>query len=136
MYIISAAIIVLILIIFYLEKNPAKKNSAEPVKTVSAETFRNADISEKSYNDVAAKIGLDDSVTDSHREYIATTRQFSSGANYTSVADDNNTSLFNNFLGHSRPRYVEILPGARQVPDVDSSVFKRNKHQIFVNDQL
>jgi hypothetical protein len=141
MYLISISILVLILVIFYLEVYQKKETTPEPkpiltatVSAGSAENFANP--SDITYDDVMKKKSLEDSVVDSHRQYVANTRQFSSGANFTSVADDNNSTLFTNFLGFVRPYKVDILPGARQIPDIDDSVFARNKHMYFKSDQL
>ena len=92
------------------------------------ESFTNP---EASWSDVAAGMSVEQSVVDSHRQYIANVDKYSSGANFTSVADDNTSGVFTNFLGFSRPYYVEVDPTARQVPSHDTSVFKRNKHMYF-----
>lgn len=125
-------ILVAIILIYYLETHPVH---APPAPTPApTENFTTDAVSAKDYVDVAAEMDLDPSIIDSHYQYVANVRQFSSGANYTSVADDNTSDLYTNYLGFVRPSYVEIRPGARQVPDIDDSVFKRNKRMVFVND--
>ncbi len=116
-----ATLIIVLLIIFYLEKNVPEK--FEETKTTPQKPPEEA-----SWNDILVKKSVDPDVVDSHAKYIANTRQFSSGANFASVADDNNSGVFTNFLGFSRPKFVAIDPTARQVPDVDMEVLKRNKH--------
>lgn len=91
-------------------------------------------VEEKSWNEVIQDKSLEPSIKDSHADYITNTRQYSSGANFTSVADDNTSGIFTNFLGFSRPKYVDIDPTATQIPDVDHTVLKRNKHITFTND--
>jgi len=69
---------------------------------------------------------LDGSVHINHNSFVADVRRFSSGANFTSVADDNTNDAFTNFVGLQRPQHVAILPDARQQPDVDQDVLARN----------
>lgn len=82
---------------------------------------------EMPWSEVLASTELDPSVGDNHRQFVADVRRFSSGANFTSVADDNTSADFNNFLGLRRPQHVHIGADARQQPDIDSSVLQRNK---------
>jgi hypothetical protein len=70
---------------------------------------------------------LDPSTFVHHNEFTKDTRRFSSGANFTSVADDNTSDFFTNFQGLRRPQHVPISPFARQQPDVDQTVLMRNK---------
>jgi hypothetical protein len=74
---------------------------------------------------------LDPSVFMNHQGYVADVRRFSSGANFTSVADDNTDPSATNFVGLRRPQHVHIGPDARQQPSVDQSVLQRNKAFIF-----
>jgi len=74
---------------------------------------------------------LDGSVHINHNQFVADVRRFSSGANFTSVSDDNTNAAFTNFVGLRRPQHVDILPDARQQPDVDQSVLARNKPLIW-----
>jgi hypothetical protein len=74
---------------------------------------------------------LDGSVHINHNQFVADVRRFSSGANFTSVADDNTNPAFTNFVGLRRPQHVDILPDARQQPDVDQDVLARNKPLIW-----
>ena len=84
-----------------------------------------------SYNDLIAKTELDPSTFSSHQEFVKDVRRFSSGANFTSVTDDNTNLDFVNFQGLNRPQHVPIGAGARQIPDIDESVLKRNKYIRF-----
>jgi hypothetical protein len=74
---------------------------------------------------------LDPSVHRNHENFVADVRRFSSGANFTSVQDDNTNSAFTNFVGLRRPQHVDILPDARQQPDIDQDVLQRNKPLIW-----
>lgn len=74
---------------------------------------------------------LDGSVHRNHNHFVADVRRFSSGANFTSVADDNTNSAFTNFVGLRRPQAVAILPDARQQPDIDQDVLARNKPLVW-----
>ncbi len=128
MKVLLITIIVVLLIIYYLQ--PEKKEVF-----TTKEISKKIDVPvEKSWNDVLQDKSLDPSISESHSDYIANTRQYSSGANYTAVSDDNTSDLFTNYLGFSKPRFVEIDPTATQIPDIDNSVFKRNKHMYFKND--
>ncbi len=70
---------------------------------------------------------LDPATFINHKEFVKDVRRFSSGANFTSVTDDNTNAAFTNFVGLRRPEHVDIGSGARQVPDIDESVLKRSK---------
>jgi len=74
---------------------------------------------------------LDGSVHINHNQFVADVRRFSSGANFTSVSDDNTNAAFTNFVGLRRPQHVDILPDARQQPDVDQDVLARNRPLIW-----
>ena len=74
---------------------------------------------------------LDGSVHRNHNHFVADVRRFSSGANFTSVADDNTNLAFTNFVGLRRPQAVAILPDARQQPDIDQTVLERNKPLVW-----
>ena len=74
---------------------------------------------------------VDPSVHRNHQQFVADVRRFSSGANFTSVADDNTTWSATQFVGLRRPQHVDILPDARQQPSVDQDVLQRNKPLIF-----
>lgn len=67
----------------------------------------------------------------SQQKYVRDVRRFSSGANFTSVADDDNNLAFVNFVGLQRPQHVPIGASARQQPDIDQSVLQRNKQLRF-----
>lgn len=85
-----------------------------------------ADGSEMPWDEMIKVTDLDGSVHINHNSFVADVRRFSSGANFTSVADDNTNAAFTNFVGLQRPRPVAILPDARQQPDVDQDVLERN----------
>ena len=77
---------------------------------------------------------LDESVFVGHRDYVKDVSRFSSGANFTSVADDNTSFAFSNFVGLRRPQNVFVGNTARQQPDIDQTVLMRNKDLRFTGD--
>lgn len=87
--------------------------------TMPAETF-------KTWGEIVAEKSIDPGIIASHADYTANVRNYSTGAGFTQVADDNTSSIFTNFLGFYRPSYVPVGTTARQVPDVDIDVLKRN----------
>lgn len=70
---------------------------------------------------------LDPSDFTNHQDFVKDVRRFSSGANFTSVTDDNINWSQTQFVGLRRPQHVDIGASARQQQDVDVSVLKRNK---------
>jgi hypothetical protein len=84
-----------------------------------------------SWDEMIKVSDLDPSVHRNHENFVADVRRFSSGANFTSVQDDNTNSAFTNFVGLRRPQHVDILPDARQQPDIDQDVLQRNKPLIW-----
>lgn len=84
-----------------------------------------------SWDEMIKVSDLDPSVHRNHENFVSDVRRFSSGANFTSVQDDNTNSAFTNFVGLRRPQHVDILPDARQQPDVDQDILKRNKPLIW-----
>jgi hypothetical protein len=79
-----------------------------------------------SWNEVLKTSELDPATFTNHQDFVKDVRRFSSGANFTSVTDDNTNSAFTNFVGLRRPSHVDIGASARQQPDIDQSVLKRN----------
>lgn len=79
------------------------------------------------WDEVIQTSELDPSTFINHQEFVKDVRRFSSGANFTSVTDDNTNLAFTNFIGLRRPEHVNIGDGARQIPDVDTDVLKRSK---------
>lgn len=80
-----------------------------------------------SWEDTLAATEVDPSVHENHSSFVADTRRFSSGANFTATNDEDGNAAFTNFVGLQRPQHVEVLPDARQQPDVDQTVLQRNK---------
>jgi hypothetical protein len=74
---------------------------------------------------------LEPSTFTNHQDFVKDVRRFSSGANFTSVTDDNNNWSFTQFIGLQRPQHVDIGESSRQQPDVDQSVLKRNGQLRF-----
>jgi len=83
------------------------------------------------WQDVLQATELDPSTHTNHQAFVADVRRFSSGANFTSVNEDNTNLAFTNYRGLRRPQHVPIGPDARQQPDIDESVLKRNKSLQF-----
>ncbi len=86
-----------------------------------------ANINSDSWMDLVKEMDLDPSVRENHQEFVKDVTRFSSGANFTNVADDNTSWAFTNFQGLRRPSHVNIGASARQVPDIDETVLQRNK---------
>lgn len=79
------------------------------------------------WNEYIKADDLDPSAFDSQADFVKDVKRFSSGANFTSTADDNTSPFFTNFVGLRRPEHVPIGSSARQVPDVDETVLQRTK---------
>lgn len=82
-----------------------------------------------SWNEVIKTTELDPSTFDNHESFVKDARIFSSGANFTSVTDDNTNLAFTNFIGLRRPSFPlnGIGPESRQIPDIDETVLAREK---------
>jgi hypothetical protein len=93
----------------------------------SVEVLNELGFNDGSWSDVLAATELDASVHENQREFTADVRRFSSGANFTSIADDNRDTYSMSWLGLRRPQAVHIGEDARQVPDVNTDIFKRNR---------
>jgi hypothetical protein len=87
---------------------------------------------EQPWQEVVKATELDPSTFANHNEFVKDVRRYSSGANFTSVQDDNTNSAFTNFVGLRRPSHVPIGSTARQQPDIDQGVLSRNKRFAFV----
>lgn len=85
------------------------------------------------WNEVIKTSEVDPSVHASHADFVKDVRILSSGANFTSVADDNTNLAFTDFRGLRRPQAHPgmIGKGARQVPDIEEDVLTRNKGLYF-----
>lgn len=88
---------------------------------------------EQPWQEVVKATELDPSTFVNHNEFVKDVRRYSSGANFTSVTDDNTNSAFTNFVGLRRPSHVPIGATARQQPDVDQTVLMRNSRFDFRN---
>jgi hypothetical protein len=80
-----------------------------------------------SWMDIIKDNELDPSVEKNHDAFVRDVMRFSSGANFTSVSDDNTNSAFVNWVGLRRPSHVNIGASARQIPDIDETILQRNK---------
>jgi hypothetical protein len=83
--------------------------------------------SEVPWDEVIQATELDPYTFVNHQSFVADVRRFSSGANFSSVADDNTSTDFVNFVGLRRPQHVPIGASSRQTPDIDETVLQRNK---------
>jgi hypothetical protein len=83
------------------------------------------------WSDSLAATELDPSTFENQANFVADVRQFSTGAGFTSVTDDNTNIDFTNFIGLRRPQHVPIGVSARQQPDIDQTVLQRNKDFRF-----
>lgn len=107
--------------------SPPAGPSDPPSKTVDSVSALGYDPS-LSWNDVLAQTELDPGTHESHKEFVKDVQIFSTGpARYSSVADDNTSTVFTHFQGLRRPEHVEIGSGARSVPDLDTDVLKRSR---------
>lgn len=85
----------------------------------------------KTWHDYLRETELDPSVKANHQQFITDISKFYTGAHFTEVADDNRTVASTNFRGLRRPKHVFIGPDARQQPDVDQNVLKRNRRFLL-----
>lgn len=111
----------------YMQTNPKKEDPAIGPHTADTLKALGYGGDKLAWDDVIAATELDPSTYKSHQEFIKDVRIFSSGANFTSVTDDNTNLDFVNFVGLQRPMHVDIGKTARQQPDIDTSVLKRNR---------
>lgn len=90
--------------------------------------YMNMDLGEGQWIDYAKDIDVEPVVQMNHSDFVKNTRQFTSGANFTTIAGDHDNFTYN-FQGLKRPTYVPIGASARQQPDVDESVLQRNNRR-------
>jgi hypothetical protein len=107
--------------------NDPKITTVNPPAEVSATLDALGYTADAPWDEVLQATELDPSTFVNHMDFVKDVRRFSSGANFTSVTDDNTNIDFVNFRGLRRPEHVPIGAGARQVPDVDESVLQRNR---------
>jgi hypothetical protein len=98
-----------------------------PAEVTSTLTALGYDPSATPWDEALKASELDPSTFANHMDFVKDVRRFSSGANFTSVTDDNTNIDFTNFRGLRRPEHVPIGASARQVPDIDESVLQRNR---------
>lgn len=113
-----------------LQSNNPKDNSANTYQPQTSDSLLALGYTGSlPWDEVIQVSELDPATFTNHEEFVKDVRRFSSGANFTSVTDDNTNLAFVNFVGLRRPESVNIGPGARQIPDIDENVLKRN--QVF-----
>ncbi len=138
-----AIIVVLVLLVIFKDhiikyfSKPSEPSSTTPIPETPTEYMAANDepdmmtalgyVGSQPWDETIKLTELDPSTFVHHNEFTKDTRRFSSGANFTSVADDNTSDFFTNFQGLRRPQHVPISPFARQQPDVDQTVLMRNK---------
>src|ERR1700678_3635377 len=107
-----------------LEKliNDPKDNSVDTYQPTSTDTLTTLGYGSDNlpWEEVIQTTELDPSTFTNHNEFVKDVRRFSSGANFTSVTDDNTNLVFTNFIGLRRPSApLDMIGGtARQIPDV------------------
>lgn len=79
----------------------------------------------------AIKADLEPETFENHSEFVDDITKYSSGASFTSVADDNNTWSSVNFVGLRRPYYVPVRESARSIPSEDETVLLRNREFVL-----
>ena len=108
--------------------NDPKANSVDTYQPHASDSLKALGYSgDLPWDEVIQATELDPSTFDNHDEFVKDVRRFSSGANFTSVTDDNTNLAFTNFQGLRRPQHVDIGATARQIPDVDTDVLQRSK---------
>lgn len=83
------------------------------------------------WDEVMQASELDPSTFANHSDFVKDVRNFSSGAAFTDKDESSESFAFTNFIGLRRPEHVEIGATARQQPDINTDVLKRNKPFIF-----
>jgi hypothetical protein len=137
-YLVAVIVLVVILMLMGYIPNPLKEKPAPPAEEFQPKPRQmksNAAANEKaldedddgSWMDIVKQTELDPSIEDNHARFVRDATRFSSGANFTAVADDNTNPAFTNFIGLRRPSHVAVGPDARQIPDIDENVLQRNK---------
>jgi len=136
----AIAIILIIVIIVYLMYNSSSGNSGNQQQQqqmdMGAMPSLSATLAEQfkspppTWDDIVQQQSIDPGVMQSHQQYVANVRNYSSGPSFTQIADDNTSPIFTNFLGFYRPTYVPVGTSARQVPDIDTEVLKRNVNPL------
>lgn len=120
---------------FYKKKNNSIILPKEKIIESNEETPEEPEtFVSNNWQGLMANANLDPSIIQSHDKYVQNVRQYSSGANFSAISDDNVSPMQTNYIGFTRPRFVEIDPTARQIPDYDHTTLKRNKHMVFVSD--
>jgi hypothetical protein len=138
--IVAIVLVVLYYTTVYKKKNDVPIHTEEKIVVDTAEEKIVSDITDEetfvsnNWQGSMANYNLEPSIVQSHDKYVQNVRQYSSGANFSAISDDNVSPMQTNFIGFSRPRFVDIDPTARQVPDYDHTTLKRNKHMVFVSD--
>jgi hypothetical protein len=107
--------------------NPKVATSIPPKEMNATLTALGYDVNTVPWDEALKASELDPSTFANHMDFVKDVRRFSSGANFTSVTDDNTNIDFTNFRGLRRPEHVPIGASARQVPDIDESVLQRNR---------
>lgn len=129
--IIVVVIIILIAVKGMPAKTPAPATKAEYLDAAPAAGIPSRNVAEAlgktTWTESLKDSEIDESTLDSHRSFVEDATRFSSGANFTSVTDDNTNAAFTNFQGLRRPQHVPIGDSARSIPDIDETVLQRNR---------
>lgn len=128
--IIAIVVIALIYLIYYREPKAVVPSPLPPSAPTSTTVTPSDEESFIDWDESILNNSVDKGVVASHAKYVANVRDFSNGASFTQTSDDNTSSIFTNYIGFYRPTYVEVGTTARQVPDVDTTVLKRNHNPL------
>lgn len=91
----------------------------------------NGGFESKTWVDYVQDTELDPSIKSNHRLFVKDASRYYNGANFTSIDSDSQTVSSTNFIGLRRPKHSPIGISARQIPDIDESVLKRNRRFII-----
>jgi hypothetical protein len=109
--------------------NDPKVTTMNPPQEVADTLMALGYTSDAPWDEVLQATELEPSTFVNHMDFVKDVRRFSSGANFTAVADDDNSPTFTNFRGLIRPQAPKNMIGesARQVPSEDETVLTRNR---------
>jgi hypothetical protein len=113
--------------------NDPKVTTVNPPDVVNSTLDALGYTADAPWDEVLKATELDPSTYVNQQNFVKEVRRFSSGSNFTSVNDEDQSFVFTNFVGLRRPQAIPGMIGsdARQVPDIDESVLTRNKGLIF-----
>lgn len=133
MYRVIAAVVVVLIIMYIIGSKPNVPKRVCGSASYQEDATPMQDLYPgSSWTSSIANADVDPSVHDNHAAFVKDTKRFDSGPGFTSVADDNTSAVFTNFVGLRRPQHVPIGDDARQQPDIDQSVLARNGRRFLL----